>query len=308
VLSDRQLRAASVLALLGLSQPAAATAEDAFYAGKTLRLIVGLPVGGGADAYARLVQRYLARHVPGTPSVVVQNLPGAGSLKSVTFLDSGAPDGTTMVTFSAGLVTEALTAPERIKVDFRHYGFIGSASEDIRVCYVRSAIGVRDWQDLLARDDVIFGASAPGAAGTADIAMLRNLFGARIRQVQGYAGSAAKRLAIEKGEIDGECGGFTSVPTTGCTTTRSPSSFGCCGRSSPGSIRASPLPAISSRMTATARSTISLLRRESSAACSWSPGAYRPTAWLSCARRSMQRSPTPLFSTRRRSFGSWSHR
>jgi tripartite-type tricarboxylate transporter receptor subunit TctC len=209
----RQLCAAGVIALAGILPPAAASADDTFYAGKTLRLIVGLPAGGGADAYARLLQRHLARHVPGTPAILVQNMPGAGSLKSVLSLDSGGgDDGTVMVTFSAGLVTEALTAPERIKVDFRNYGYIGSVSEDIRVCYVRSASGISTWQHLLSRNDIVFGASAPGASGTADIAMLRNLFGARIKQVQGYAGSAAKRLAIEKGEIDGECGGFTAMP------------------------------------------------------------------------------------------------
>ena len=208
----RQALAATALALAGIAPPASVQAEDAMYAGKTLRLIVGLPAGGGADAYARLVQRHLARHIPGAPGIVVQNMPGAGSLKSVSFLDSAPDDGTVMATFSAGLVTEALTAPERIKVDFRSYAFIGSVAEDLRVCYVRSASGVRNWQDLVARSDLIFGASAPGAAGTADIAMLRNLFGLRIRQVQGYAGSADKRLAIEKGEIDGECGGWTSLP------------------------------------------------------------------------------------------------
>jgi tripartite-type tricarboxylate transporter receptor subunit TctC len=209
----RQLCAAAALALASIARPAAATADETFYAGKTLRLIVGLPAGGGADAYARLVQRHLPRHVPGTPAVVVQNMPGAGSLKSVLSLDSGGPDdGAVMVTFSAGLVTEAVTTPERIKVDFRNYAYIGSVSEDIRVCYVRSASAVPTWQHLLSRSDIVFGASAPGASGTSDIAMLRNLFGARIKQVQGYAGSAAKRLAIEKGEIDGECGGFTSMP------------------------------------------------------------------------------------------------
>jgi len=207
----RRHLAATVLALV--SQPAAAVAEDAFYSGKTLRLIVGLPAGGAADAYARLVQRHLARRVPGTPAIVVQNMPGAGSLKSVISLDAGAPaDGTVMVTFNPGLVAEALTAPERVKVDFRNYAFIGSVSEDIRVCYVRSASGVRTWQDLLARADIVFGATAPGAAGTADIAMLRNLFGASIKQVQGYAGSAAKRLAVQNGEIDGECGSWPAIP------------------------------------------------------------------------------------------------
>jgi tripartite-type tricarboxylate transporter receptor subunit TctC len=205
--------AATAAALAVIAPLASTKAEDAFYAGKSLRIVVGLPAGGGADAYARLMQRHLARHIPGVPAIVVQNMPGAGSLKSVTFLDGGAPDdGTVMATFSAGLTTEALTAPERIKVDFRNYAFIGSVSEDIRVCYVRSASGVHSWKDLLTRSDIIFGASAPGAAGTADIAMLRNLFGLRVKQVQGYAGSADKRLAVEKGEIDGECGGFTSVP------------------------------------------------------------------------------------------------
>ena len=122
------------------------------------------------------------------------------------------PVGGSVLREAARLITEAVTAPERVRVDFRNHGFIGSVSEDIRVCYVRRAIGVRDWRDLLARDQVVFGASAPGAAGTADVAMLRNLFGVKIKQVQGYAGSAAKRLAVEKGEIDGECGGWTSVP------------------------------------------------------------------------------------------------
>jgi tripartite-type tricarboxylate transporter receptor subunit TctC len=211
-MSSGRLLVATVLAVAGLLQIAPAWAEDAYYAGKTLRVIVGLPAGGGADAYARLVQRHLARRVAGSPAIVVQNMPGAGSLKSVSFLDTAPDDGTVMVTFNAGLVTEALTAPERIKVDFRSYVFIGSVAEDIRVCYVRSARGVHNWQELLARNDIIFGASAPGASGTADVAMLRNLFGARIRQVQGYAGSAAKHLAIERGEIDGECGGFTAIP------------------------------------------------------------------------------------------------
>jgi tripartite-type tricarboxylate transporter receptor subunit TctC len=204
-----------MLALAAAVYSSAGVADDTktFYAGKTLKIIVGLPAGGGADAYARLVQRHLARHIPGVPGIVVQNLPGAGSLRSVTFIESGAPDdGTVIATFSAGLITEAVTAPDRVRLDFRNYGFVGSVSEDIRVCYVRRATGVRDWRELIQRDQVIFGASAPGAAGTADVAMLRNLFGVKIKQVQGYAGSAAKRLAVEKGEIDGECGGWTSVP------------------------------------------------------------------------------------------------
>jgi len=202
--------AAAVLASAQIS----VKAENArpFFSGKTVKMIVGMPPGGGVDAYARLVQRHLGRLVPGAPAIIVQNLPGAGSLRSVVALVNSPHDGTVIGTFSSSLITEAISAPERVKVDFRSFAFIGNVSEDIRVCYIRSASGVRSWQDLLARDQIIFGATAPGTSGNIDAAMLRNLFGVKLKQVQGYAGSADKRLALEKGEIDGDCGGWTSIP------------------------------------------------------------------------------------------------
>jgi tripartite-type tricarboxylate transporter receptor subunit TctC len=200
-------------ALLALCAPAS-HAQDVktFYTGKTIRLFVGLPPGGGADAYARLVQRHLGRFVPGTPQIVAQNMPGAGTLRSVIALNSSPDDGTAMVHFSSALLTEAITAPDKVKLDFRTFSFIGNVSEDVRVCYVRSATGIRNWNGMLAASLVVFGATAPGTAGNVDTSMLRNLFGVKLKQVQGYAGSADKRLAIERGEIDGDCGGWTSVP------------------------------------------------------------------------------------------------
>lgn len=193
---------------------AAVRADDvaAFYADKTLKIVVGLPPGGGADAYARLVQRHLPRHLAGTPSIVVQNVPGAGSLKSVVYLDSQPDDGTVLATFSSGLLTEALTSPERVRSDFRNYAWIGNVSEDIRVCYLWHTAGVRNWQDFAARKEVVFAASAAGTAGNVDIAVLRELLGIKVRQVDGYLGSADKKLAVEKGEVDGDCGGWTSMP------------------------------------------------------------------------------------------------
>ena len=209
-----RLLAVSALALLALPAARPSVAQDAksFYTGKTLKIIVGLPPGGGADAYARLVQRHLGRHVPGAPAIVTQNMPGAGSLRSVMALNTSPDDGTVLAHFSSALLTEAITTPDRVKLDFRSYAWIGNVSEDVRVCYVRSATGVRTWQDMLARNEVIFGATAAGNAGNVDTAMLRNLFGVKVKQVQGYAGSADKRLAVERGEIDGDCGGWTSVP------------------------------------------------------------------------------------------------
>jgi len=201
--------------LAAVSSPSTAAEQPhAFYAGKHITIVVGLPPGGGADAYARLVQHYLPRHIEGAPTVVVQNMPGAGSLKSVTYLNTTAPaDGTVIATFSSALIEEALTAPERVKVDFRGYKWIGNVSEDVRVCYVWGASGVKNWQDMIGRQKALFmGATAPGTAGNADTAMLQHLFGVKIRQVQGYAGSADKRLAVERHEIDGDCGGWTAVP------------------------------------------------------------------------------------------------
>jgi tripartite-type tricarboxylate transporter receptor subunit TctC len=210
----RRFNAAALapLALVLLAAPAGAGDANSFYAGKTLKIIVGLPPGGGADAYARLVARHIAHHIPGAPSIVVQNMPGAGSLRSVMALNTAPDDGTVMVHFSSGLLTEAITAPNKVKVDFRKDAFIGNVSEDVRVCYLRSSLGVRTFKDMLARQQVVFGATAPGTAGNVDTSMLRNLFGVKVKQVSGYAGSAAKRLAVENGEIDGDCGGWTSVP------------------------------------------------------------------------------------------------
>jgi tripartite-type tricarboxylate transporter receptor subunit TctC len=207
--------AIAAVALLALELPATAQetqSVQAFYAGKTIKLIVGLPPGGGADAYARLVQRHLGRHIAGTPAILIQNMPGAGSLRSVMALNASPEDGTVMAHFSSALLSEAITAPERVRVDFRNYAWLGNVSEDVRVCYLRSASGIRDWRDMIARNQVVFGATAQGNAGNVDTAMLRNLFGVKLKQVSGYAGSAEKRLAVEKGEIDGDCGGWTSVP------------------------------------------------------------------------------------------------
>jgi tripartite-type tricarboxylate transporter receptor subunit TctC len=205
-----------LMALL-LCSPAAILrthAEDAtsFFAGKTITIVVGLPPGGAADAYARLLQRQLPAHLPGAPTIIVQNVPGAGGMKSVEYLDTLPPDGTAMATFSSGVLTEAMTSPDRVKTDFRRENWIGNVSEDARVCYLWHTTGVRNWQDLLARPAVVFSASAPGTAGFVDAAMLRELFGVHLKQINGYRGSAEMRLAVEKGEVDGSCGGWTAMP------------------------------------------------------------------------------------------------
>jgi tripartite-type tricarboxylate transporter receptor subunit TctC len=197
------------LAGAGVAQ---APADEYFLAGKTVNLIVGMPPGGGEDLYARLVQSHLDRALPGAPTIVVQNLPGAGSLRSVMALGYAAQDGSEIGTFSSSLILAAILAPERVKIDFRKFAFLGNISEDIRVCYLRRDSGIASMADLVGRAGITFGATATGTSGNVDTAILRHLFGVKIKQVDGYAGSAEKRLALEKGEIDGDCGGFTTLP------------------------------------------------------------------------------------------------
>ena len=144
-------RFAAAIAFAALPLHAHAASPRPFYAGKTLSVIVGVPPGGAADAYARLLARHLARHIPGEPTIVVENVPGAGGLRSVMYLNNAAADGTVVATFSSALINESLIAPQRVAVDFRSYSWIGNISEDVRVCYVWGASGIRNWQDLAGR-------------------------------------------------------------------------------------------------------------------------------------------------------------
>jgi tripartite-type tricarboxylate transporter receptor subunit TctC len=206
--------ALAILAPLFLSGPAASQGVEEFYKGKTLRLIVGYSAGGGHDANARLLGRHIGKYIPGNPRVVVENMPGASSLKSVQYLDNGAPtDGTVFVAFSSGLVTESLTRPEHIPVNLKNYAWIGSLSQEVRVCYVRADLGIKDFQDMLKRPTpIVFGETGQGSASYIDANILQELFGVKLKMILGYPGGSEKKIAVERGELDGDCTSFSTVP------------------------------------------------------------------------------------------------
>src|SRR5829696_550106 len=144
----------TLAACVSFACAAPATAQDpaSFYRGKTVRIVVGFTPGGGYDIYARALARHYGRHIPGNPTVVVQNMPGAASLKSVQYLTASAPtDGTLITTFNPGLITQSLTAPEKVNAKFLDYAWIGNVSEDFRACFTWNGTGIRNWQDFLAR-------------------------------------------------------------------------------------------------------------------------------------------------------------
>lgn len=205
----------AALALAGIAalaaSPAHADVAD-FYKRKVVRIVVGASPGGGFDAYSRMMGRHMRAHVPGAPKTVVSNMPGAGSLKAVQSLKASPKDGTVIVAFNPGLVTQSLLTPDKVRFKFTDVSFLGSITADIRVCYTWGKSGIKDVKDFLARDSINLGATSTGSSSYLDGAILRNMFGTKIRHVIGYPGSTEQRIAIERGELDGDCGSWGSIP------------------------------------------------------------------------------------------------
>ena len=210
----RLLTSFAVLVFLSFSAaPAAAQEVASFYKGKTVRIVVGFSAGGGYDHYARVLTRHLGRHIPGNPNVIVQNMPGAASLNSVKYTSAAAPaDGTVINAFNPGLITQSLTVPQKVGINFLDFGWVGNISEDFRTCHTWNGTGIMTWQQLLARPKVTMGNTGIGTSAYIDNRILSDLFGVKLQQVMGYPGSAEKRIAIERGELDGDCGSWTSLP------------------------------------------------------------------------------------------------
>ena len=194
---------------------ACVTASGAAFAqDNAIRLIVGFSAGGGFDMYARLLARHYGRHLPGNPNVIVQNMPGSSSLKAVQYLDQGAPkDGNYITAFNPGLMTNSLLDPEKVTYNFSNVGWVGSITQDYRVCYSWNRDGnARTWDDLLKQARFNMGTTSIGASAYQNAAVLKNIFGVKIHHVLGYPGSAEERIAIERGELDGGCGAWASNP------------------------------------------------------------------------------------------------
>ena len=207
----RPLIAAVVLLVLAICGPAAwpacAASPADFYKGRTVQLVVGFTAGGGYDLYARVLARHMGKHIPGNPSVVTQNMPGAGSLKTANYLYNVAPkDGSVFGTFDRGLPMEKLLGRTNGQdFDATKFTWIGSVTDEPSVCGFSSKSGIRSWQDMKTKPFKVGGA---GATADDEIypTVLRNMFHLPVRIVSGYPGRAEAVLSIQRGEIDGLCG------------------------------------------------------------------------------------------------------
>jgi tripartite-type tricarboxylate transporter receptor subunit TctC len=188
-------------------------AQSDYYAGKTVRIVVGSSAGGGYDTYARAIAPILAEHLPGKPTVVVQNMPGGGGMTSVLFLDANAPkDGTAITLFNAGVITDVASNPDKARVDLTKMAWIGSATRSFRMCYFWGGTGIKTWKGLSREKQVSLGATGVNSGSYNDAGILKNLLKQNVRVIAGYPGRTEVFLAVERGEVDGECGTPEGMP------------------------------------------------------------------------------------------------
>jgi tripartite-type tricarboxylate transporter receptor subunit TctC len=188
-------------------EPARSDDISAFYAGKNVQLIIGYAPGGGYDDYARMLGRHMARHIPGNPTVVMQNMPGAGSIRAANYLYNIAPkDGTVFGGFARGIFLDPLLGrTEAMRYTAAKFGWLGSISTDAGVCAFRSDAGIDSWADMQAKRYKI-GATGAGADSDVFPNLLRKMFNLPMQLVSGYQSAAEIVLAIQRKEVDGRCG------------------------------------------------------------------------------------------------------
>jgi len=189
-------------------------AVEAFYKGKQINIVIGSSAGGGYDTYARLLARYFGGFIPGNPTIVPQNMTGAGSNRAAAFVYGVAPkDGTTIGAIFPGAVLQPLVGDVQVQHDPTKFIYLGSANSDQYVCFVRADAPVKTFGDALSRE-LIVGASNEGGT-TRDLPTLfNNVLGTKFRIVTGYAGSREIILALERNEVQGVCGiGWTGIAT-----------------------------------------------------------------------------------------------
>jgi tripartite-type tricarboxylate transporter receptor subunit TctC len=188
-----------------LATPARAQSVEEFYRGKSVNLLIGFGVGGGYDLYARVLARYIGKHIPGNPAIVPQNMTGAGSLRAAQFLYGAAPkDGLTFATFSRMAAITPLI-DDKLAFDGTKFTWLGSISSDVTVCLTWHTSEVKTWKDYLEKPSV-FGGAGPSAETDIFANLTRNVLGAKVRLAAGYRGTADMMLALERGEVDGLCG------------------------------------------------------------------------------------------------------
>ena len=191
-------------------------AQDSFYKGKIIRIIVGSSAGGGYDTYSRTFARHMGKHIPGEPAFVVENMPGAGFLISANYMFKVAkPDGLTMGHFTGGLFLQQLIEKPGIEFDARKFAYVGVPTQDNNVVGISKRSGVKSMEDWLASKTLLkLGGVGAGSATDDVVKVLIATIGLPAQLVTGYKGTAEIRLAFNSGELQGTSSSWESFKAT----------------------------------------------------------------------------------------------
>jgi tripartite-type tricarboxylate transporter receptor subunit TctC len=203
------------VAIATFSSPTVAQDLSSVWRGKTVNILVGTSAGGGYDTYARMLGRFLGKHIPGNPTVVVSNMAGAASNTMAGYVASVAPkDGTYIgAPFSTQPLGPILEDPGALRYDVTKLNYIGSANEDAFLCVVRKDAPATTFADAFVKENVMGGTAETGSTGYLPL-LLNNVLGTKFKVVFGYPGSREMTMAMEKNEVHGQCGlGWSSLLT-----------------------------------------------------------------------------------------------
>jgi tripartite-type tricarboxylate transporter receptor subunit TctC len=206
----RLFSAFTFISAAAVATPAVAQSIESFYKGRSVDMIIGADSGGGYDVYARVLARHLGDHIPGNPTVVPKNMPGAGSNKATQYVYAVAPkDGSVIGAIFGGGITQPLLGDAKsIQHDPTKLIYLGSANREVSLCVAR-ADAVSSFAEALQKP-IILGASAAGGTSRDFPAALSNVLGAKFSLVSGYPGTKEIGLAVERNEVQGVCGYFLS--------------------------------------------------------------------------------------------------
>jgi tripartite-type tricarboxylate transporter receptor subunit TctC len=202
---------AALLLLPAISTVATAQPASELFKGQTISIQIGYGPGGGYDTYARALARHYGRFIPGNPAVVPKNMPGAGSLRAANYLFNLAPkDGTELGAWAASTVMEPLMGNDHAKFDATKFGWIGSMNQDISFCGLWAHPGgPQSFADMF-KAETVFGSAGQASISYQHPLILKNLLGAKVNVITGYAGTREVNLAMQRGEVHGACGLFLS--------------------------------------------------------------------------------------------------
>jgi tripartite-type tricarboxylate transporter receptor subunit TctC len=204
------------MAVVFVSAASSRSATDEFFKGKTIRIVVGFAAGGGFDTYSRVIGRHMGKFIPGNPSIIVENMTGAGSLVAANHVYRVAkPDGLTIGHFIGGLIMQQVMGGSGIEFDARKFGMIGVPVKENVVCALRKETGITNMDSwLAAKTPLKLGGTAPGSTTDDVVKILKEAIGLPVQLVSGYKGTADIRLAADSGELAGGCWAWESIKVT----------------------------------------------------------------------------------------------